>query len=317
VSGQLPRRESAWPMIIGVVVLAVLAIAVLLVLQSENAPSGAASPTGSPSASPSASTVAATTSAEASPSAPPTGLQVGAFVAPIADGVTLRETPGTSGVRIGELPRDVANLVVEGPMEADGYQWYRLSAMGLPPSSGCITPLPTDPLECPVWYGWAAAGEPADEAGWFEPIEVECPDPDQDAAGFLELPQRVPLGCYGSDPISFTAWHPELPEGRVQGEPCEADPAVAWLYCPESIALVSTSPEGDPGLQRLHVDPASGVVVPEPGQWLRITGAFDHPAAAACAEAEAAAAEDPDPDLAVLECRVRFVVQGVEVTAAP
>jgi hypothetical protein len=308
--------QSQWPMIIGLAVLAALAIAVVLVLLSENDPPETATPTGSPSATPSASAVAATASIAPSASIAPTGLQIGTFVAPVVDGVTLRETATTSGVRIGELPRDQPNLVIEGPVEADGYQWWRLSAIGLPPSAGCITPLPTDPLACPIWYGWAAAGEPDDPTGWFEPAEVECPDPEQDAAAFLELPRRVPLGCYGTSAVSFTAWHPELPEGREQGEPCDADPAVAWLYCPEAIAMVWSSPEGT-GFQRLHVDPASGVVVPDPGQWLRITGAFDHPAAAACAEAEAAAAEEPDPDLAVLECRARFVLQGVEVTEAP
>jgi hypothetical protein len=303
-------------MIAGLVVLAVLAIAVLLVLLSEDDPPRASSPSASPSAAPSASAAAATPSPalSSSASAAPIGLQVGAFVAPIVDGVTLRETPSTSGVRIGALPRGAANLVIEGPMEADGYQWYRLSAIGLPPSSGCITPLPTDPLECPIWYGWAAAGEPADES-WFEPVDVECPEPEQVAAGFLELPQRVPLGCYGSSPISFTGFYPAPPDGGP-GEPCAVDHAVAWLYC-VGPASVWSSPDEAQAFLGLHVDPASGVVLPEPDQWLRVTGAFDHPEAPMCAEAEAVASDDPDPDLAVLECRVRFVVHGVEVTSAP
>jgi hypothetical protein len=303
-------------MVIGVVVLAILAVAVALVLLSEsNPPPTAATPTSSPSASPSASAVAATTSIAPSASAVSGGLDVGAFVAPVVDGVTLRETPSTSGVRIGELPRDQPNLVIEGAVEADGYQWWRLSAIGLPPSSGCITPLPTDPLACPIWYGWAAAGEPDDPTGWFEPIEVECPDPEQDAAAFLELPRRVPLGCYGSNPISFTGWYPAPPQGGLD-EPCEVDHPVAWLYCTGPPRAL-TSPDEAQGSVELHVDPESGVVLPEPDQWLRVTGAFDHPDAPLCAEAEEATSDDPDPDLAVLECRVRFVVHGVEVTSAP
>jgi hypothetical protein len=314
-------QSTPWPTIIGGGVLVVLVIAVVLVLLSENATPGTTLPSGSASAaaSESASAVAATASLAPSASAAPAGLQVGTFVAPIVDGVTLRETPTTSGVRIGELALGSVNLVIEGPVEAEGYGWYRLSAAGLPPSSGCITPLPTDPLTCPVWYGWAAGGDPASGEEWFEPTEVECPDPTQDTAGFLELPQRVPLGCYGTSPITFTAWRPELPGGLEQGEPCDADPAIAWIYCPESIPVVFVAPEANSsGFRRLHVDPASGVVVSEEyGEWLRITGAYDHPAAAACAEAETTFGEDPDPDLAVLECRAKFVVQGVEVTAAP
>jgi hypothetical protein len=301
-------------MIIGVVVLAILVIAVALVLLSETEPPATATPTSSPSASPAASTVAATTSIAPSASAVSGGLQIGAFVAPVVDAVILRETPTTAGVRIGTLARGSINLVIEGPVEADGYRWFRLSASGLPPSSGCVTPVPTDPLTCPIWFGWAAAGDPADPTGWFEPIEVECPDPDQDAGAFLELPQRVPLGCYGSATISFTTWYPELPPA---GEPCEADPAVAWLYCPDTVHDVWASANESAGFQRLHVDPSSGVTIPERGQWLRISGAFDHGAASQCAEAEEAVDPDPDPDLAVLECRVRLVVQQVVVTEAP
>ena len=313
-----PRRRPAWPTIVGVVTLATLAVAVVLVLLSEGRSPGTTTPTASPSATPSRSAVAATASPAASASVGPIELAVGAFVAPVVHGVTLRDAPSTSGARIGELALGSVNLVIEGPVEADGYRWHRLSAAGLPPSSGCITPLPTDPLTCPIWYGWAAAGEPSDGTEWFEPIEVDCPDPAGDSSAFLQLPRRVPLGCYGSSPIIFTAWYPGPSDEGGQTEPCDADPAIAWLYCVEAAgADVWTSPEEAQAFHRLHVDPASGVVLPEPDQWLRITGAFDHPDAPLCAAAEAATAEDPDPDLAVLECRGRFVVHGVEVTSAP
>lgn len=303
-------------MIIGLIVLAALGVAVILVLLSENdTPETGATPTASAADLPSASAVATTTSPAASATdAAPTGLQVGTFVAPTVDGVTLRDAPTTAGTRVGELPRGEANLVIEGPTEADGYSWYRLSAIGLPPSSGCVSPLPTDPLQCPIWYGWAASGEPADEESWFEPIEVECPDPDQDPAGFFELSRRVPLGCYGSSPITFIGWYPAPPEGGLGGS-CEADPAVEWLYCTGSDGAW-TSPDEARAFVSLHIDPDSGVVLPEPDEWLRVTGAYDHPDAPTCAAA-ADAAGDPDPDLAVLECRAQFVVHGVEVTPAP
>jgi hypothetical protein len=298
--------------------LAALAVAVVVVLLSESRSPGTASPTASPSEAPSQSAVAATASPAASASAGPIELAVGTFVTPVVEGVTLRDAPRTSGARIGELALGSVNLVIEGPVEADGYRWHRLSASGLPPSSGCITPLPTDPLTCPIWYGWAAAGAPSDGTEWFEPIEVDCPDPAEDPTAFLQLPRRVPLGCYGSSPISFTAWYPAPPEGGGQAEPCGADPAIAWLYCVEAAgADVWTSPDEAQAFHRLHFDPASGVVLPAADQWLRVTGAFDHPDAPLCAEAEAAAGDDPDPDLAVLECRVRFVVHGVAATSGP
>jgi hypothetical protein len=325
---QPPRRTTPWPMILGVAVLALLAGAVLAILVGERDGDGvAASPAGSESveASPSASQSGSPAPSEsASPTASGSAstaatLPVGDFVEPTVDGVTLRETPSTSGTRIGSLPRDVLNLVVEGPVEADGYTWYRLSGPGLPPSSGCITPLPTTPLACPIWFGWAAVQDPADGTAWFAPADVDCPDPDTETAAFLQLAQRIPLGCYGADEVSFTAWYPELPSGAGPGEPCDVDPAVAWLYCAHlADDAVWTTPDEAQAFQPLFIDPESGVTMPARGQWLRIRAAFDHPDAPMCAAAEEQFdTEDPDPDLAVLECRTHLVVRAVEVTAAP
>jgi hypothetical protein len=55
---------------------------------------------------------------------------------------------------------------------------------------------------------------------------------------------------------------------------------------------------GDRSAERLMftVDPASGATLPERGQWIEITGAFDHPAAQEC------------PGVSrILECRATFV----------
>lgn len=322
----LPRRSTPWPMILGVAVLALLGGAVIAILLGERdgdgvgaSPSGSASATASPSATESGST---TPSESASPSAsasPTAALTVGGFVTPAVEGVTLRETPSTSGTRIGILPRDAVNLVVEGPVEADGYTWYRLSAGGLPPSSGCITPLPTNPLACPIWFGWAAVEDPSDGTAWFAPTDVDCPDPDTETGDFLQLPQRIPVGCYGADELSFTAWYPELPDDAGLGGACDVDPAVAWLYCAHlAHDAVWTSPDESQANQPLYIAPESGVTMPARDQWLRIRAGFDHPDAPLCAAAEEQFdTEDPNPDLAVLECRAHLVVRAVEVTSGP
>lgn len=313
-------------MIIGVGLLAVLAGALVAILLGGRdggggvGSSGDASASATSSGSPAESGATPSASASASASAaPPVALTVGAFVTPTVDGVTLRDTPSTSGTRIGILPRGPVNFVVEGPVAADGYTWYRFSASGLPPSSGCTTPLPTNPLECPIWFGWAAVQDPSDGTAWFAPTEVDCPDPDTETGTFLQISRWLALGCYGTAELSFTAWYPELPEGGGLGGECDVDPAVAWLYCSHlAYDVVWTTPDEAQANNELYIDPESGVTMPARGQWVRVRGAFDHPDAPLCAGAEEAfAPEDPRPDLAVLECRNHLVVRGVEVTAAP
>ena len=63
----------------------------------------------------------------------------------------------------------------------------------------------------------------------------------------------------------------------------------------------------------LSIDPASGVSMPERGQWIRVTGRFDHPLAEACAEL---AGDDEDPDHAVFGCRLQFVPASVEAAGS-
>jgi len=244
-------------------------------------------------------------------------LDIGSVVVPVVEGVTLREEPGTDGARIGILSAGSQNIVVEGPVEADGYAWYRLAAVGLPPASGCITPIVTTPLSCPVWYGWAAAGDPDDGSAWFVATEVDCPDPETESTEFLSLPFRLPLVCYGDDETTFTAFYPELDDAGLGGA-CAADPSVAWLYCANIAYDTVWATDAYTGpQQRLFVDPDSGVVLPERGQWLRITGSFDHPDAAGCAEANQEVGLFDDDATAVLYCRANFVVTAVEVTSAP
>lgn len=245
-------------------------------------------------------------------------LEDGSVVVPVVEGVTLREDPGTGGARIGILSAGSQNIVVEGPVEADGFAWYRLAAIGLPPASGCITPIVTTPLSCPVWYGWAAAGNPDDGSAWFVATEADCPDPDAETNEFLSIPLRLPLVCYGADEITFTAFYPELPDDAGLGGAC-ADPSVGWLYCANIAYDVVWSTDTYTGAAtQLYVDPASGVGLPDRGQWLRITGAYDHPDAADCARAnQEGIGLYSDDDHAVLECRTHFVVSEVEVTSAP
>jgi hypothetical protein len=253
------------------------------------------------------------------------------MVTPVVDGVTLRESPGTAGDRIGTLTRGSMNYVVDGPVDADGYTWYQLSGPG-GYGSACVDPTLTDPLEC-TWFGWAAVGDPSDDSAWFAPTNVDCPDPAAETDAFFQLPQILLAACYGDDELTFEAFY-EAPLGDDYHVDCteNVDAAVAWLYCIDIVYNQFRSSEGYGGFQTLYVDPASGVTLPQSGtctdspasgcQWMQITGAFDHPDAALCA---AAVDEDPhagadpnfNPDLAVLLCRTHFVISAAEETAAP
>jgi hypothetical protein len=258
-------------------------------------------------------------SATPSPTPPLQEISVGMTVTPVIDGVTLRESPGTGGTRIGTLAQGSQTYVLDGPVDADGYTWYQLSGPGLPTASGCVSPVPTAPLECPTWLGWAAVGDPDDESAWFAPTTVECPDPAEETDAFVTLPQIFALPCYGDAELTFKAFYSELPEGGLGGTNCTDDTAIMWLYCLDiGYYQVTSAPGAVP--MTLYVDPASGVTLPERGTWLLIRGAFDHPDSTLCASA---AEHDnkqsplPDPEYAVVVCRTHFVPTAVEETVAP
>lgn len=323
-----PARRTPWALIVAVVALAVVLAALLVALLTRQAPETASdaspSPSGSASVSPEASTSAATGSPLASPGAT---FAPGTFVQTAVEGVTLREEAGTTGGRIGTLAAGSASYVVDGPTDADGYVWYQISGTGLPPASGCVTPLPTEPLECPVWFGWAAGGD-TDGTPWFTAARPDCPDPATEGAAFIAMPHVLQLGCYGADQVTFMAWLPE-PDPNPPGGTCQADAEVAWLYCTDgawehpdgsqvaSQAFVIPTAEETAVRELLHVDPDAPVDFPPPNGWVLVTGAFDHPDAAACADAAESAGHPLGPEQAVLECRTHLVVSAVEQTEGP
>ena len=55
--------------------------------------------------------------------------------------------------------------------------------------------------------------------------------------------------------------------------------------------------------------------MPERGQWVEVTGAFDNPAAQDCGEV--AELMSSDPGAVVFNCRLQFVLSAVAPTSAP
>ena len=278
-------------------------------------PSASATASASPSAAESVEPSGASSSASVEPSAtaaasPGPAVQPDAVVETIVEGLTVRREPGTSQERIGFLSLGTIAYVLAGPVEAAGLPWYRVTGMGLPYGSGCATTPPDRPIACPGFQGWVAG---ASEAGdpWLAPAVLDvCAEPD--LTTISETGSTWRLYCWADEPITFEAWWPEIPENAGLGGVCpESDRTSGWLHC-QNInynGLAASPDEGFVDRLRLSIDPVSGLTMPERGQWIRVTGSFDHPAAAACAEL---AYEGEDSYAAVLRCRLEFVPTGVE-----
>jgi hypothetical protein len=319
-------------MIVGVGLLALLTGVVFAILlggdrdgdvaasvDASASPSASASESGS--ASPSAS-ASASELASGSPAATPGPLALDTIVATTVDGLSVRREPGRSAERLGTLGTGMESFVVQGPTEADGFPWYLVSALGLPPATGCAAPLDTEPFNCPVWFGWvAAAGE--DGEPWLVPNPPDCPEAPLTAeALMLARTDLQRLACLGAEPFTFRAWWPEIPDDAGLGGACEAQDAgraSAWLLC-QNInfnQLTTDESQGFGGIgARVSINPASGLAMPERGTWVEVRVHLDDPAAAGCSEGTDFD-PDADPRKLILDCRAQMVLEAVTVVEGP
>lgn len=327
------RRPTPWPTILGVALLGILAIVLLAILLGGDDDETADS-TPTPAASGPAASALASDAASAPASGSPGGtaapgsasagvaLERDTIVATTVEEVAVRAGAGTSEERLGSLASGTPGFVVDGPAEGDGYRWYLLSGLGLPPNSGCAGPFETDPFNCPVWFGWVASasqeGEPwlTDDAGDADscapaPVEFE-----QIVIGVTDL---MRLHCFDSEPLTFRAWWPATPEDA--GGACIAqDAPSAWLLCQQTNQnLVTVGEEGADGIGlKVSLDPASGVSMPERGNWVELTVHLDDPAASGCGEdATGAMAEERPPEAWVVFCRAQMVVESATAVDGP
>jgi hypothetical protein len=315
-------------MVIGVVLLAILAGVLAMLLLGGGSPGPSTEPTPSPTAGAtqgvSASAVPSagpSASAAAAPSAGPTDVALDTIVVTTVDGLSVRAEPGTGAERLGSLANGSPSFVAGGPADADGYRWYLVSGLGLPPNTGCAGPLENDPYNCPVWYGWVASGD-TDGTPWLTKQPQECAkapiDFEEIVFGVTDL---MRLACFGSEPTTFRAWWPELPDEAEPGGVCLAQDAPSgWLVCQHTndamVAIYDADLAGI-GL-RISVDPASGVMMPERGTWLELTVHLDDPAAQSCGnDAVGAMAEEWMPEQWVLFCRGQLVVDAVTKVDGP
>lgn len=320
-----PRRPTpAWPTIIGVVLLGVLAsvLAVVLLTRGDGTPAGSgdpsqasSSPAESVSASPGGSTEPTASASEGAGG----GFAPDTIVASAVEALTLRETAGLGGDAVWRLPEGTLGFVIAGPEEADGLTWYELSGMGLPYASGCITPEPGGLLEgCPAWLGWVAAAA-EDGTAYLAPAATpQCPEPPYTIESLSEMQSTLRLICLDPEPLTFRAWWPEEPDDVGQGSAAcaAADTELAWLVCQSTSDNGLNADPSEPGRRlTVSIDPASGVEMPDRGQWVEVTGRFDDPTAQRCGEV--AELMSSDAGAVVFGCRLQFVLSAVAPTSAP
>jgi hypothetical protein len=119
------------------------------------------------------------------------------------------------------------------------------------------------------------------------------------------------LGCFSGQELTLQGWYPELPSDVETSGDCVAQPA--WLICGwdhYDLRTIEMAFYDDRSANRIDfkVDPASGVVMPERGQWIEVRGRFDHPIAQSCGGEEEMV--EGLNGLRLL-CRLEFVVSSV------
>jgi hypothetical protein len=288
--------------------------------------SSVSSPTASPSTAATDESAPSTSaprmpSAEPSVSAPGDSVPIPAdtYARVVTDDLRVRSKPGVSddSKKLEPLLQDGELIViVDGPVQASGYDWYQVQ-----PVIRIDDATPAPP------FGWVAAagkdGEP-----WIESATVDCPAAPADAYGLTNLgadrQMFYGITCFSGQDLTIEA---RLVAPEIG---CEADPP--WTV--EPLWLDSC---GGPDYALVPLDVAEAYYHPffEPDVDLSIAahpdddfedwpfvearGMFDHPAAMTCrnvAGQETGGLPEPDPASTILGCRAQFVVTSIR-RAAP
>ena len=259
----------------------IIAVAVLIVACSPGAPASDSDPAAS-SVPPASETPRVQTTAAASVNAssgPDSSKTATASLGPdvIAEVVTtdlvMRTGPAVSPESViypGRLGPGDRLYLVDGPVPADGFEWYLAS-----PYEARVNDQ-GDASQGWVRFGWVAAADKTGEP-WIVPVEADC-SADATVDTLADLPPELRLACFGDEPISL--------EGNVTcpdfGVPTPT-PEPAWLTWGGCLMVPPDAPPYDQlgGPQRviaIHYPPDAERLTGA----LRISGHFDDARSAEC-----------------------------------
>jgi hypothetical protein len=257
----------------------------------------------SPDGSPARTAVASASAPALSPDPSPSNDEGGSIphdsvAQVVTTDLVVRSEPGVhqgSEIYPARLNEPTLLYVVDGPVQADGFDWYLFQpfAVGL-----CVDVCPE-----PLPFGWVAqAGK--DGEIWVAPGAVTCPPPT--VAEIQWLSSMARLACYGDDVLEFrgkmgSCFSPSneagIPFLLVEGCTLYTDDYQPTdTFGPFGVALRFGGP--------VTVRTKDGAMTTAPmlgGNRVRVTGQFDHSAADECGR---------DPQL-VLSCRAQFVATEI------
>jgi hypothetical protein len=124
------------------------------------------------------------------------------------------------------------------------------------------------------------------------------------------MDQLTPLACFGSRSITIRGYWPAAPAGEAGVCPVSQD--LRWIACPESADRLLDHATQDVfgGLTVVTLAMPTGIVMPERGQWVEVSGHYDDPAAQGCSYGDI-------PEQSVLWCRAQFVVDEARPVSGP
>lgn len=241
------------------------------------------SPTPAPTAAPSPTDVPVSVP---SFSPRPAGLFVGSFAMITVAELNIRTAPSINAARLEEGGVDAPAtpvrwgktsgidkvFILAGPVDADGYRWWQVYPT-VSDVDGVRRPMPIAPDS--VEIGWVAGGN--DDSAWLIPAN-ECPVPPVELADitFLVASWAVRLGCFKGKVLTLRGWLTTLP--REDGD-APAPPIAGQAIFPVRMGWYD---QGNVNRLDFRLHPAMGLVLPDPEQWVEVTGAFDDPTSSDC-----------------------------------